>query len=266
MKHSDIGFGGSSRLRDRRTRWLGVGVLAAASIAWFANTRAAQAAPKCVSFDGLRHCPVAGAVLELSSQGELTVHNQESQPTAGVSIAMPDVRSWEGEMTMALAAGVSKVFRADSTSDGVVTSRAQVKRSGKDLLFTSAFTGSVEQRAYRVDVLLDGVQLASVTDVPSGLDVAKSTSVTGWPEVSASRSYNYNSEFIIMPNGACQWAFRFDADAHPVTLPDGRKVMGNEIRMTEQVNPAGAYPYTTFDGLVFLGNFVSLDFASESVD
>jgi hypothetical protein len=40
-----------------------------------------------------------------------------------------------------------------------------------------------------------------------------------------------------------------------ITLPNGVKVMGDEIRMTEQVKAAGGYSYTTFDGLVFYGTF-----------
>jgi hypothetical protein len=205
-------------------------------------------------------------VLELSSTEGLVAHNAASDLEAGVSIDVPDVRSWKSKSSIHFEGQANDVLTASSLSGGVVTSQARVKH-GRALLFTAAFTGSMEDRAYRVDVLLNGVHKGAAVNVPSGLDGAKQTSVMGPPQPLASRSYDYLSDFIIQPNGACQWGFSFEAaSGYPITLPNGLKVMGNEIRLTEQVEPAGAYPYTSFDGLVFQGEFVELAFASEIVE
>jgi hypothetical protein len=261
MKQNQIGFEQGIRSQKHRAKWRGIGILAVAATAALAASPSAGASAKCVDFDGLRHCAVGGATLELTKQSSLIVHNAGGDIKAGLSIDVPDVRAWHGHTSIDFAGGANDVFKADSISDGVVTSRAQIKRNGQRFQFTAAFTGSVENRAYRVDVLLNGAQQGVAENVPSGLDGGAAT--TG-----AYIEYDMDVfDFIVQPNGACQWDMHFStAGGHPITLPNGLVVMGDEIRMTEQVKPAGAYPYTTFDGLVFQGNFRALDFASEFVE
>jgi hypothetical protein len=260
MKSNDVQLDGDKSSKRPR-KWKGIGLLAMVSAAWLGESVEAHAASKCLSFDGLQHCSVAGAVLEISPKDRLRVHNPTRDPNTGVTIDVPNVRSWEAEGIVDFAGTADDVLKAESISEGVVTSRAQVKRSPEGFAFTAAFTGSVENRTYRVDVFLDGVRQGGAVDVPSGLG---GTPVT----LGVLQEFDVDIfNFIVQPNGACQWGFRSSAaGGHPITLPDGQTLLGDEIRMTEQVKSAGGYPYTTFDGLVFRGNFVALEFESETVE
>jgi hypothetical protein len=224
----------------------------------------AKADPRCESFQGFAHCALGTATLEGSANG-LTVKNRQRDPKAGVSIDLPSVHSWRGQMNAAFPKLPGDVLRAASISDGVATSHAQLRRVSKGFAFSSAFTGSVDRGTYRLDVLLDGVTVGS-TVLPSILN-PDPNEPTAQAAIAEYDMDVFDGVFIVQPNGACQWDFAMAtaAGGARVTLPTGLIVMGNEIRMTEIVNPSGGYPYVTFDGLAFQGSFDQLGFRSESV-
>ena len=233
------------------------GTLAVATAAWLATTESASAASECVGFAGLVHCTVGDASLSVDEAG-LSVHRTSDSNKAGVAIRVPDVQSWRARVWFEPSQSDDTVLFADSLADGVVTSRARIKAVDQGLLFSAAFTGSDQDRTYRADVVLDGVVQASQGGLPSGLD--PNALVLG-----VIHEYDVTwEEFSVMSNGACQWGFGFSGGGS-FELPGGQTAVGNEIRLTEEVDPAGGYPYTTFDALVFRGTFDELGFASESV-
>jgi hypothetical protein len=228
---------------------LGVALFAAAP---------ASAAADCVTFAGFRHCPVGAATLALGPLGDrLAVRNPDARADAGVSIELPDVGRWTGTMKPLFAAGTTDVLRASSLSDGISTSRSEVKQTADGFTFAASFTGSVEQRTYAVQVYRDGVFQGGAANIPSG---TVGVTVSGIILVMGDDGI----EFAVRQSGACDWGFRFQGD-ETVVLRGDVQLVGDEIRLVEEVNPSGGYPYTTFDGLVFQGNFSRADLLEETV-
>jgi hypothetical protein len=254
------GHNATPRLNRLSRGWRAIGILALASLAWVVNGSLAHSDSACVSFAELQHCPIGGVDLELpAGDDRLVVHNPGAKVRNGVSIDLPDTRSWVGESLVEFTGGANDVLRLASMSEGVVTSRAEAKRIGGGIALSATFTGSLEERMYRVDVLRDGVWQGGAGDMPSGLPGAEAQTSGVLQE--------YDMEFYVMASGACRWGFRLDGGSdHRIALPDGQTLIGDEILLTEQVKPAGGYPYTTFDRLLFQGNFVRLHFLSESFE
>jgi hypothetical protein len=51
----------------------------------------------------------------------------------------------------------------------------------------------------------------------------------------------------------------------PIRLPNGTTVTGNELRLVEEVRPAGHYPYLGFDTMTMQSDARSFELLSESV-
>ena len=262
--HGVHGHNATPRPNRLSRGWRAIGILALALLVWVADGSLTHADSACVSFAELQHCPIGGADLELPAGGDrLVVHNPGGKVRNGVSIDLPDTRSWVGESLVEFTGGANDVLRLASISEGVVTSQAEAKRVDDGFALDATFTGSLEERTYRVDILRDGVWQGGVTDVPSGLPGGGAQTYG----VIAEHDMDIYWTFAVMASGACRWGFRLDGGSdHRITLPDGQTLIGDEILLTEQVKPAGGYPYTTFDRLLFQGNFVRLHFLSESFE
>ena len=233
-------------------RGLTAGVLA---IALGAMQGAASAAPTCLMFDGLQHCPVGGATLAIN-QGELVVTGTGS--SSGVSIATPGATAWHGESQVAMPDTVGATMQASSISHDLVTSQTDATRTANGSRLTAAFTASSGTPTFTVQVYRNGQLQGSMGKQPSGTSGVVLGWVLRWPTTVP--------DFDVVAGGQCVWTYRAVAStALDVTLPDGRKLVGDEIRFAEDVNPQGAYPYLTFDRLVFEGSMQRMRFLSESV-
>jgi hypothetical protein len=242
---------------------IGLGLLTASLLAGYSAsagpargkaTRVAAATSACLTFAELEHCPIASATLELAAD-RLTVRNPASSNAAGVAIELPDARTWSGAMRVVFAGGANDIWRAESLAGGVATSEVEARRSGNGFAFAAAFTGNMEMRTYSAIVYRDGVLQGSMGNIPSrtqGIWIRTDRETT--------------SLFVVNPSGGCSWEFRYAGPAVPMKLASGLEVMGDEVRLVEEVKPSGGYPYTTFDGLTFRGDFTRIDFTAETFE
>jgi hypothetical protein len=218
-----------------------------------------SAAPQCITFAGLEHCSVDGANLAIN-QGVLTVSTPD-QP-GGVSIATPGATSWTGESRIRLENGVGDTLEASSISSGQVTSTAHAQRVANGFRLSATFTASSQAPTFTTLVYRNGTLQGSSTKNPSGSNAAMITGpviLAGWENLEW-------PDFVVAQGGSCTWTYRTVQGAdRTITLPDGRSFVGDEIRFAEEVNPSGAYPYLTFDSLVFEGDLQVTKFLSETV-
>ncbi len=218
----------------------------------------AQAAP-CTTFAGLQHCPVGGATLSID-QGQLVVAGGDG--VSGVAIATPGASAWFGQSLIKLANGVGDVLTSSSISQGQVTSSTRARRVVGGHVLSATFTASGGTPTFRAQVYRNGVLLGTSTGNPSGSNAA----VIGGPVVLAGWEDLQWPTFNVAAGGSCTWVYRSAAGGErEITLANGQTFLGDEIRFAEEVQPAGAYPYLTFDGLVFEGDLQVSRFVSESV-
>jgi hypothetical protein len=199
-------------------------------------TRVAAAASGCLTYAELEHCALASATLELAAN-RLTVRNPARSSDAGVSIELPDARTWSGAMR------------------GVATSEVEAKRTGTGFAFAAAFTGNEGLRTYSALVYRDGVLQGSMGNIPSHTQGI-------WINLERETT----SLFVVNPSGGCSWEFRYSGAPIAMKLPNGVQLMGDEVKLVEEVKPSGGYPYTTFDGLTFRGDFNRIDFTAETFE
>ena len=221
----------------------------------------ASADPQCLTYSGLQHCPVNGTTLGLTpNKARLTV-TASNQP-GGVWIATPGASSWNGNSRIRLASGQGDVLKASSISQGQVTSGAEALRVSNGYRLSATFTASNEAPTFSTLVYRNGILQGSSGNNASGSNAA----FIGTPVVLAGWENLQWPDFIVAQGGACTWVYQTATGTdREITLPDGRTFLGDEIRFAEEVNPSGAYPYLTFDSLVFEGNIHSSNFLSEVV-
>lgn len=218
----------------------------------------AQASP-CLTFAGLQHCPVGGASLSIN-QGQLMVAGTSG--VSGVSIATPGATAWSGESLIKLRNGAGDVLKSSSISQGQVTSSTQAHRVVGGHVLSATFTASGGTPTFRAQVYRDGVLQGTSTGNPSGSNAAVMSGpvvLAGWEDLKW-------PSFIVAAGGSCTWVYRTSTGGdREITLANGQTFLGDEIRFAEEVQSAGAYPYLTFDGLVFEGNLQGTKFTSETV-
>jgi hypothetical protein len=216
---------------------------------------AAVAAPTCLTFMGLQHCPVDGATLTIND-GQLVVSGAGG--SGGVSIAIPGATAWRGDSQIELASGIGDVLRSAAIAHDVVTSTTEALRGANGTPLRATFTASSGTPMYTTLVYRDGQLQGSASNLPSGSVGAVLGFTLRWPAG--------EPEFEIVAGGRCAWTYRTVQGADlEVKLPDGRTLIGDAVRLVEDVDPQGAYPYATFERLVFQGNIQHVRFSSESV-
>ena len=77
-------------------------------------------------------------------------------------------------------------------------------------------------------------------------------------------SAEFAIEFHTLDDGACMVRI-VGSRAVPIRLPNGTVVMGNELRLVEEVRPAGHYPYLGFDTMTMRSDAPSFAILSESL-
>lgn len=213
-------------------------------------------AQNCVSFQGIDHCPVGDASLSLTADG-LAVQNHGGN--SGVSARFAPTVLWEGRMQF--PQGEHSMDMA-SISGGETTSRLLIEPNGDSYSLRAVFTGASEQPTYSVLVYNDGILQGAI----GGLDGSAPTKAA--PTKRAPNVSNnlidiepvdllpdwwwwwpwFWGHFSIAPAGGCNWGLGLAADV-AVNLPDGQRLIGDEIRFTEDVAEAGHYPYLGFESI-----------------
>ena len=224
----------------------------------------ATAAGKCVNYSNILHCAVGEATLGLNaSKTALNVSNPSKDVDSGVSIETPNSTEWDSDVTIPLLEK-DTIVKLASVSQGIATSLAEIKYTNRGVVFGAYFTASLTNRTYRVDVYRDGIHQGAMLHIPVGISGG---GVQTYPALALTGNpfYDFLNKFIVLPSGACEWIYVFkDSADYEIHLKDGQILLGDEIRLTEEVDPSGAYPYTSFDRIVMLGNFPQLKILSAS--
>jgi hypothetical protein len=74
----------------------------------------------------------------------------------------------------------------------------------------------------------------------------------------------FTTEFHTLFDGACMVKI-VGSRAVPIRLPNGTLAVGNELRLVEEVRPAGHYPYLGFDTMTMQSDAPSFAILSESL-
>jgi hypothetical protein len=74
----------------------------------------------------------------------------------------------------------------------------------------------------------------------------------------------FTGEFHTLADGACMIRIVGPRNV-PIRLPNGTTVLGNELRLVEEVRPGGHYPYLGFDTMTMQSDARSFEILSESV-
>jgi hypothetical protein len=247
-------FGGGHFLRRIFMSRFIVQMIGGCALALALGEGAAVAAPACVSFMGLTHCPTTDSTTLQISNGQLVA--TASNGHGGVAITT-NATEWRGESRVETSDALGVANRALSIANDVVTSTTDAVHAANGLRLRATFTASANP-TFRADVYRDGQLQGSSSKIASGATGAVLGYKLDWPSTLP--------EFVVSPGGECTWIYRtVDAKDLPITLPDGRKLTGDEVRFSEEVNPQGAYPYLTFNKIVFEGDFQRVRFLSESV-
>jgi hypothetical protein len=229
------------------------GILSAAVCA------AAQTPP--VIYQGLRHTPVGTAVLQLDpSRNALDVHT--SDPTGGDGVAVDlggTATNWSAKLeTPPPEPGGAFALTLHAIADGQRISSAFLRQIDGEFGLQARFTGSTNP-TYAVQVYDNG----RLVGAQGGVSLVVRPPRIQIPCEFLQDGCSWASDFRNTLHGECEWDFTFRRSG-PITLPNGVQVIGNEIRLIEEVRAAGQYPYLTFDGITMQTNARVLTLLSET--
>ncbi len=220
-------------------------------------------AQNCVPFQGIDHCPVGLATLSVGNDG-LTVSGLGAEGRDGVESRFDPTTFWNAQLALPAGAGTNEHSHFSSISAGKVTSELDIAPENGRLHLQATFTGDAATSTYSVLIYNDGILVGSLGGFSGD---GGNSSVTGkttggnrlatrialyvdgiymgqieepwwWPWVS----------FGIATNGGCNWGMQMP---NPVTfaLPNGKQVVGDEVRFEEDVKGPNHYPYLGFEAI-----------------
>lgn len=224
--------------------------------------RAASAQSSSVVFQGLEHRAVGGATLQLDAgRDTLDVSTFDPAGGDGVAVTKGEATSWTARLRAAGSPPANLSWHA--VADGRRISTASMRQVGDRFEVGALFTGATTAN-YTAAVYRDGRLVGAVGSVPSTAHIIVPESFC---EVFGSIGFiacDFVSNFHNSANGECEWRFAWRREV-TVRLPNGAKLAGNELRLVEEVRPAGHYPYLSFDAMVMQTTARSLTLLSESV-
>jgi hypothetical protein len=147
----------------------------------------------------------------------------------------------------------------NAVADGQRISTAVLREVDDRIVLGAGFTGSTKG-TYSALIYNRGTLVASVGGLPPGSQVY----LPRWVACEfLENGCSLIARFRNTIYGECEWDFVFGRAA-TILLPNGRQVTGTEVRLLEEVNPAGHYPYLSFDGLTLQTNARALTIFAES--
>jgi hypothetical protein len=213
-----------------------------------------------VVFQGLPHTPVGSAALRIDpAQPALEVRNLGAAGEAGVAVGLKNASLWTSRFDFGVQPSLPLVQSWTAMSDGEAISTSVMRQSGNAFQVSAAFTGSTRP-TYSAQVYNNGRLVGVAGGIPSGPYVEIPIA---WCVFTLIWDCSGNGGFYNGLNGECEWRFTFGTDV-PMLLPNGTRVRGNELRLVEEVHPAGHYPYLAFDGIVMRSNAYSFSILAES--
>jgi hypothetical protein len=216
-----------------------------------------------VMFDGLPHTSLGGALLRPDPAREtLEVLPFDPDGGDGVKIALPEAKSWSARLSAAGSDGAPLSVDLDAIADGRRISTLAMRQNGSQFGLSAAFTGGIRP-TYSVHVYTNGRLVGSMGGVQPGNGglLVPAEWCELFPDIF---SCGLTADFHNSANSECEWRLVFGTSM-PITLPNGVVVTGNELRLVEEVNPAGHYPYLTFDAIAIRSNTRLLTLFSETV-
>jgi hypothetical protein len=215
-------------------------------------TAGANAQSSTIIFQGLAHTAVGRAVLRLDqARPALTVATFDPSGEDGVAVALKEAISWTARMEatgdVSLPLGISWHAVADSQR----ISSASMRRVGKTFEIGAVFTGATRP-TYGAYVYSDGRLVGSLGGLEPTAHVVVPESFCRVPEFAAILNCRMVSRFHNV-DAACAWEWIF-SEKVAMRLPNGTVATGNELRLVEEVRPAGHYLYETFHAVQILSN------------
>jgi hypothetical protein len=223
---------------------------------------AASAQSSTVVFEGLPHTAVGGATLRLDHDaGALDVSTLDPAGGSGVAAALGDATNWTTTFGALAYRTVPLNLSWAAIADGQRIGTATMRQTSKGFEISGAFTGATRP-TYSAQVYNDGQLIGAIGGLPptSRINLANFTFCDTLSEVCRLRI-----EFENDANSRCVWVIGTGAQKGTFRLPDGVSLTGDELRLVEEVRPAGHYPYLTFDGMVMQSNAYQLTLFSETV-
>ena len=237
-------------------------------------TAAPVAAEDCASFDGVEHCALGSSTLSQTPEG-LSVEGIGDAPENGVALSFGNATSWRAAADARGNGSGTASLRTAAIADGQTTSTATIQQAGERIELSATYTGAGAQSTYSALVYNDGVfqrgvgglannQRAAYVDYNDPLNPWNPYEPIHWFDWWWWWPWHGWGFDILSTNQACQWTVQLE---EPVSfhLADGSQVMGDEIRLVEEVTEPGGYVYLSFDGITAQGDLESLVFTSESV-
>ncbi len=218
----------------------------------------AQSPP--VVFQGLPHSAVGYATLQLDpARRALDVIGLGYTGTDGVSVKKEGSTSWTARVEVPIA-GVPLNLSWSALADGRRIGSGLLRQKGDRFEMRGVFTGATTTPTFTAQVYNNGRLAGAIGSLPSTvhvdvlLDFCRAV-----PEFCV-----FTTEFHTLSDGACMVRI-VGSRAVPIRLPNGGVVTGNEVRLVEEVRPAGHYPYLGFDTMTMQSGVPSFTILSESL-
>ena len=215
-----------------------------------------------VVFQGLEHTAVGAAVLHVdTSRNALEVSGLGPSGADGVVVKAAGATSWTARVRIDALSGVPLRLAWSALADGRAIGSGVLRQVGDRLEMTPIFTGATTRPTHSVQVYNNG----KLVGASGGLQPSSGGAVVPWALcLTVPEFCEFTAEFHTLGDGACMVKIVTPA-AGPIRLPNGLTLIGNELRLVEEVRPASHYPYLGFDAMTVLGDARSLDILAESV-
>lgn len=221
------------------------------------------AAQECVDYQGLEHCAVGGAAISTDGESLTVTVDDPAATDAGVAVSFSEGVVWSSGTKISESADTATEVTGYARSQGQVTSTATVRREDSGALgFSATFTGGTTQRTYSVLVYKGGVFQGGAGGIGNGAQYLFIN--PNWDEDFIMWLIGQWTFRLSMDDGSCGWQFDL-GEARVMQLADGTELVGDEIRLVEEIRDDGHYPYTGFDAIELLGNAPSLTLTSATV-
>jgi hypothetical protein len=222
----------------------------------------ASAQSPTVIFEGLPHTAVGGATLRLDhDSAALDVGTLDPAGGSGVAVALGGATSWTTTFAALGYRTVPLNLSWAAFADGQRISTAAMRQSGTGFEISATFTGATSP-TYSAQVYDDGRLIGAIGGLPPTAHI----NLGGFSFCETlSELCRIAQEFHNIASGSCMWVIGTGTQRGTFRLPNGISLTGNELRLVEEVRPAGHYPYLTFDAMVIQSNAYQLTLFSETV-
>ncbi len=218
-------------------------------------------AQSAVVFQGLTHTPVGAATLRVdATRKSLDVSGLGPAGEDGVAVKAGDATSWTARVGTPVVSGLPLRMSWSALVDGRRIGSGLLQQVRDHFEISAVFTGATTAPTFSGQVYNAGRLVGAIGSLPPTahfdlpLDFCRRV-----PEFC-----ELTTEFHTLPDGACMIKV-VSPRAVPFRLPNGTIVTGNELRLVEEVRPAGHYPYLGFDTMTMQSDARSFEIFSETV-